>query len=66
MASREWSCVLAAGEIARPPPSPQEVLRKLDMAEKLCNFFGPPSQEVAALWRQMEAEISFYSIFFRV
>ncbi|KAL8424860.1 hypothetical protein Efla_001665 [Eimeria flavescens] len=50
----------------KPTPSPQEVIRKLDMAEKLCNSFSAPAQEVAALWRQMEAEIPFYSIFFRV
>ncbi|KAL8447261.1 hypothetical protein Emed_004472 [Eimeria media] len=54
------------GEIARPTPSPQEVIRKLDIAEKLCTSYSAPSQEVAALWRQMELEIPFYSIFFRV
>ncbi|KAL8272934.1 hypothetical protein Esti_003102 [Eimeria stiedai] len=54
------------GEIARPAPSLQEVIRKLDIAEKLCTSYSAPSQEVAALWRQMELEIPFYSIFFRV
>ncbi|CDJ69657.1 hypothetical protein ENH_00072850, partial [Eimeria necatrix] len=54
------------GDIPRPVPGPQEVLRKLDVAEKLCSSFSAPSQEVAALWRQMEAELPFYSVFFRV
>ncbi|XP_026192182.1 uncharacterized protein LOC34618820 [Cyclospora cayetanensis] len=53
------------GEIARPSPNPQEIVRKLDTAEKFCNIFSAPSQEVAALWRQMDAEVPFYSIFFR-